>query len=228
MISRKVQILTQNLLKEFFLSWAYVFGISMLTGFFFLISSTNLKSTFDSIWGFFAAMTAFCIMVFLLQVPYRIFRLGIQAGISRQTIWLAEWVIFICLLIVIEIISFISNFLLTNGAISNLPLSEIGLQSSYELWRNIALNLTFLTIGTGFSLLNRLGKWIVGIGLPTILFFFIYQLARLFFLMDKATAMHIAKVVQIISNNYVSFILYLLILVGLQYFFTMRQQQRRD
>lgn len=48
MISRKVQILAQNLLKEFFLSWAYVFGISMLTGFFFLISSTNLKSTFDS------------------------------------------------------------------------------------------------------------------------------------------------------------------------------------
>ncbi|ETA74138.1 hypothetical protein [Ligilactobacillus equi] len=228
MISRKVQILTQNLLKEFFLNWAYVFGISMLTGFFFLISSTNLKSTFDSIWGFFTVMTAFAVIVFLLQVPYRIFRLGIQAGVSRQTIWLAEWVIFICLLIVIEITSLISYFLVTNGLVESSSLFGNGKNIFVELWANLACNLTFLTIGTGFSLLNRLGKWIVGIGLPTILFFFIYQLARLYFLMDKATAMHIAKVVQIISNNYVSFILYLLILVGLQYFFTMRQQQRRD
>ena len=225
MNTRKINTLGKTLLKELgfdiLIASIVAFAIQLLR----ITSLSSWPAYFHIAFSFWAAIINLVVFVFLLFVPYKTFIQGIQMGTSRKDIWIANWYILIFSFLIAEISG------LPALLVNNTPavLGEFSLDFTFTSFLgDFAVFLTALTIGTGFSLLNRLGKLLVGIGLPIILSYIIYLFASLYFSSGIDLSSSLFTLIKILSTGHLGLFLYLLILAFLQFFFNMRQQQRRD
>lgn len=218
-------------------AWAFgvmvvvLVGLHLVSGLIALIGGSRM-SLFD--FGDFLAGEVYrawnmAVLIFALCFPYTIFKWGLQYNITRRHIWLANS----CLLLVLVVTSWGLALLKNLFFYSTHHLSHFADGAGWTLLTILVGVVTVATLGAGFALLNRLWKWIVGIGGPIVLIFIMVTLVRFLFVtlhLDPATvfgslqflATHPFTVVMI------GIFLWLAVMVALNYCFFMKMQLRRD
>ena len=175
-------------------AWAFgvmvvvLVGLHLVSGLIALIGSGRM-SLFD--FGDFLAGEVYgawnmAVLIFALCFPYTIFKWGLQYNITRRHIWLANS----CLLLVLVVTSWGLALLKNLFLYSTHHLSHFADGAGWTLLTILVGVVTVATIGAGFALLNRLWKWIVGIGGPIVLIFIMVSLVRFLFVtlhLDPAT-----------------------------------------
>lgn len=182
------------------------------------MSLSDLWSNFIS---FFCGIAMIIFAFYYLVVPYREFKLGMQNGQTRLQIWGSQ------LLGILTITVITWFFWILASGISN---------QSWQVMGGMFLGylngvLFSYALGSGFALLPRKWKVIVGVSIPTIFFVILVELIRLLVGIWHPSQQFIDVLVNFFSwsGTWILFeILWLAIMIGLSYIFTMHQQLRRD
>lgn len=167
------------------------------------------------------------VLIFALCFPYTIFKWGLQYNITRRHIWLANS----CLLLVLVVTSWGLALLKNLFFYSTHHLSHFADGAGWTLLTILVGVVTVATIGAGFALLNRLWKWIVGIGGPIVLIFIMVSLVRFLFVtlhLDPATVFGSLQFLATHTAVMIGIFLWLAVMVALNYCFFMKMQLRRD
>lgn len=216
-------------------AWAFgvmvvvLVGLNLVSGLIALIGGSRM-SLFD--FGDFLAGEVYrawnmAVLIFALCFPYTIFKLGQQYSITRRHIWLAN----ACLLLVLVVTSWGLALLKNLFLYSTHHLSHFADGAGWTLLTILVGVVTVATIGAGFALLNRLWKWIVGIGGPIILIFIMVSLVRFLFVtlhLDPATVFGSLQFLATHTAVMIGIFLWLAVMVALNYCFFMKMQLRRD
>lgn len=216
-------------------AWAFgvmvvvLVGLHLVSGLIALIGGSWM-SLFD--FGDFLAGEVYrawnmAVLIFALCFPYTIFKLGQQYSITRRHIWLAN----ACLLLVLVVTSWGLALLKNLFLYSTHHLSHFADGAGWTLLTILVGVVTVATIGAGFALLNRLWKWIVGIGGPIVLIFIMVSLVRFLFVtlhLDPATVFGSLQFLATHTAAMIGIFLWLAVMVALNYCFFMKMQLRRD
>lgn len=216
-------------------AWAFgvvvvvLVGLHLVSGLIALIGSSRM-SLFD--FGDFLAGEVYgawnmAVLIFALCFPYTIFKWGLQYNITRRHIWLANS----CLLLVLVVTSWGLALLKNLFFYSTHHLSHFADGAGWTLLTILVGVVTVATLGAGFALLNRLWKWIVGIGGPIILIFIMVTLVRFLFVtlhLDPATVFSSLQFLATHTAVMIGIFLWLAVMVALNYCFFMKMQLRRD
>lgn len=216
-------------------AWAFgvvvvvLVGLHLVSGLIALIGSGRM-SLFD--FGDFLAGEVYgawnmAVLIFALCFPYTIFKWGLQYNITRRHIWLANS----CLLLVLVVTSWGLALLKNLFFYSTHHLSHFADGAGWTLLTILVGVVTVATIGAGFALLNRLWKWIVGIGGPIVLIFIMVSLVRFLFVtlhLDPATVFGSLQFMATHTAVMIGIFLWLAVMVALNYCFFMKMQLRRD
>ena len=216
-------------------AWAFgvmvvvLVGLHLVSGLIALIGGSRM-SLFD--FGDFLAGEVYrawnmAVLIFALCFPYTIFKLGQQYSITRRHIWLANS----CLLLVLVVTSWGLALLKNLFLYSTHHLSHFADGAGWTLLTILVGVVTVATIGAGFALLNRLWKWIVGIGGPIVLIFIMVSLVRFLFVtlhLDPATVFGSLQFLATHTAVMIGIFLWLAVMVALNYCFFMKMQLRRD
>lgn len=223
---KKLPMVYRQSMRSYFI----VFGIALATVFGLQLLSLifagshidlNINDFINAFSGQFIAIAFGIYGLFYLVVPYREFKLGIQNGKTRWQIWLSD----LLGIVTITLITFI------------IWLISVGFQ--HQDWLTIAGTLLMMldgitfsyAIGSGFGLLPRKWKIIVAIALPTIFIFILIQIIRLMVNLwhpSEATLNTLANIFNWQGSWALFGLLWLAIMLGISYLFTMHQQLRRD
>lgn len=223
---KKLPMVYRQSMRSYFI----VFGIALATVFGLQLLSLifagshidlNINDFINAFSGQFIAIAFGIYGLFYLVVPYREFKLGIQNGQTRWQIWLSD----LLGIATITLITFI------------IWLISVGFQ--HQDWLTIAGTLLMMldgitfsyAIGSGFGLLPRKWKIIVAIALPTIFIFVLIQIIRLMvnlWHLSEATLNTLANIFNWQGSWALFGLLWLAIMLGISYLFTMHQQLRRD
>ena len=223
---KKLPMVYRQSMRSYFIVFgialATVFGLQLL-GLIFAGShiDLNINDFINAFSGQFIAIAFGIYGLFYLVVPYREFKLGIQNGQTRWQIWLSD----LLGIVTITLITFI------------IWLISVGFQ--HQDWLTIAGTLLMMldgitfsyAIGSGFGLLPRKWKIIVAIALPTIFIFILIQIIRLMVNLwhpSEATLNTLANIFNWQGSWALFGLLWLAIMLGISYLFTMHQQLRRD
>ncbi len=216
-------------------AWAFgvmvvvLVGLHLVSGLIALIGGSRM-SLFD--FGDFLAGEVYgawnmAVLIFALCFPYTIFKLGQQYSITRRHIWLAN----ACLLLVLVVTSWGLALLKNLFFYSTHHLSHFADGAGWTLLTILVGVVTVATLGAGFALLNRLWKWIVGIGGPIVLIFIMVSLVRFLFVtlhLDPATVFGSLRFLATHTAVMIGIFLWLAVMVALNYCFFMKMQLRRD
>ena len=216
-------------------AWAFgvmvvvLVGLHLVSGLIALIGGSRM-SLFD--FGDFLAGEVYrawnmAVLIFALCFPYTIFKLGQQYSITRRHIWLAN----ACLLLVLVVTSWGLALLKNLFLYSTHHLSHFADGAGWTLLTILVGVVTVATLGAGFALLNRLWKWIVGIGGPIVLIFIMVSLVRFLFVtlhLDPATVFGSLQFLATHTAAMIGIFLWLAVMVALNYCFFMKMQLRRD
>ncbi|WP_283574587.1 hypothetical protein [Limosilactobacillus ingluviei] len=216
-------------------AWAFgvmvvvLVGLHLVSGLIALIGSGRM-SLFD--FGDFLAGEVYgawnmAVLIFALCFPYTIFKWGLQYNITRRHIWLANS----CLLLVLVVTSWGLALLKNLFFYSTHHLSHFADGAGWTLLTILVGVVTVATLGAGFALLNRLWKWIVGIGGPIVLIFIMVSLVRFLFVtlhLDPATVFGSLQFLATHTAVMIGIFLWLAVMVALNYCFFMKMQLRRD
>ena len=216
-------------------AWAFgvvvvvLVGLHLVSGLIALIGGSRM-SLFD--FGDFLAGEVYgawnmAVLIFALCFPYTIFKLGQQYSITRRHIWLAN----ACLLLVLVVTSWGLALLKNLFSYSTHHLSHFADGAGWTLLTILVGVVTVATLGAGFALLNRLWKWIVGIGGPIVLIFIMVTLVRFLFVtlhLDPATVFGSLQFLATHTAVMIGIFLWLAVMVALNYCFFMKMQLRRD
>ena len=216
-------------------AWAFgvvvvvLVGLHLVSGLIALIGGSRM-SLFD--FGDFLAGEVYgawnmAVLIFALCFPYTIFKLGQQYNITRRHIWLAN----ACLLLVLVVTSWGLALLKNLFFYSTHHLSHFADGAGWTLLTILVGVVTVATLGAGFALLNRLWKWIVGIGGPIVLIFIMVTLVRFLFVtlhLDPATVFGSLQFLATHTAVMIGIFLWLAVMVALNYCFFMKMQLRRD
>lgn len=216
-------------------AWAFgvmvvvLVGLHLVSGLIALIGSGRM-SLFD--FGDFLAGEVYgawnmAVLIFALCFPYTIFKWGLQYNITRRHIWLANS----CLLLVLVVTSWGLALLKNLFFYSTHHLSHFADGAGWTLLTILVGVVTVATIRAGFALLNRLWKWIVGIGGPIVLIFIMVSLVRFLFVtlhLDPATVFGSLQFLATHTAVMIGIFLWLAVMVALNYCFFMKMQLRRD
>ena len=216
-------------------AWAFgvvvvvLVGLHLVSGLIALIGNSRM-SLFD--FGDFLAGEVYgawnmAVLIFALCFPYTIFKWGLQYNITRRHIWLANS----CLLLVLVVTSWGLALLKNLFLYSTHHLSHFADGAGWTLLTILVGVVTVATIGAGFALLNRLWKWIVGIGGPIVLIFIMVSLVRFLFVtlhLDPATVFGSLQFLATHTAVMIGIFLWLAVMVALNYCFFMKMQLRRD
>lgn len=216
-------------------AWAFgvmvvvLVGLHLVSGLIALIGGSRM-SLFD--FGDFLAGEVYgawnmAVLIFALCFPYTIFKLGQQYSITRRHIWLAN----ACLLLVLVVTSWGLALLKNLFFYSTHHLSHFADGAGWTLLTILVGVVTVATLGAGFALLNRLWKWIVGIGGPIVLIFIMVSLVRFLFVtlhLDPATVFGSLQFLATHTAVMIGIFLWLAVMVALNYCFFMKMQLRRD
>ena len=216
-------------------AWAFgvmvvvLVGLHLVSGLIALIGGSRM-SLFD--FGDFLAGEVYgawnmAVLIFALCFPYTIFKWGLQYNITRRHIWLANS----CLLLVLVVTSWGLALLKNLFFYSTHHLSHFADGAGWTLLTILVGVVTVATIGAGFALLNRLWKWIVGIGGPIVLIFIMVSLVRFLFVtlhLDPATVFGSLQFLATHTAAMIGIFLWLAVMVALNYCFFMKMQLRRD
>ena len=216
-------------------AWAFgvmvvvLVGLHLVSGLIALIGGSRM-SLFD--FGDFLAGEVYgawnmAVLIFALCFPYTIFKWGLQYSITRRHIWLANS----CLLLVLVVTSWGLALLKNLFLYSTHHLSHFADGAGWTLLTILVGVVTVATIGAGFALLNRLWKWIVGIGGPIVLIFIMVTLVRFLFVtlhLDPATVFGSLQFLATHTAVMIGIFLWLAVMVALNYCFFMKMQLRRD
>lgn len=216
-------------------AWAFgvvvvvLVGLHLVSGLIALIGSSRM-SLFD--FGDFLAGEVYgawnmAVLIFALCFPYTIFKWGLQYNITRRHIWLANS----CLLLVLVVTSWGLALLKNLFFYSTHHLSHFADGAGWTLLTILVGVVTVATLGAGFALLNRLWKWIVGIGGPIVLIFIMVTLVRFLFVtlhLDPATVFGSLQFLATHTAVMIGIFLWLAVMVALNYCFFMKMQLRRD
>lgn len=216
-------------------AWAFgvmvvvLVGLHLVSGLIALIGGSRM-SLFD--FGDFLAGEVYrawnmAVLIFALCFPYTIFKLGQQYSITRRHIWLAN----ACLLLVLVVTSWGLALLKNLFLYSTHHLSHFADGAGWTLLTILVGVVTVATLGAGFALLNRLWKWIVGIGGPIVLIFIMVTLVRFLFVtlhLDPATVFGSLQFLATHTAVMIGIFLWLAVMVALNYYFFMKMQLRRD
>ena len=208
---------------------AVLVGLHLVSGLIALIGGSRM-SLFD--FGDFLAGEVYgawnmAVLIFALCFPYTIFKLGQQYSITRRHIWLAN----ACLLLVLVVTSWGLALLKNLFLYSTHHLSHFADGAGWTLLTILVGVVTVATLGAGFALLNRLWKWIVGIGGPIVLIFIMVTLVRFLFVtlhLDPATVFGSLQFLATHTAVMIGIFLWLAVMVALNYCFFMKMQLRRD
>ena len=208
---------------------AVLVGLHLVSGLIALIGGSRM-SLFD--FGDFLAGEVYgawnmAVLIFALCFPYTIFKWGLQYNITRRHIWLANS----CLLLVLVVTSWGLALLKNLFLYSTHHLSHFADGAGWTLLTILVGVVTVATIGAGFALLNRLWKWIVGIGGPIVLIFIMVSLVRFLFVtlhLDPATVFGSLQFLATHTAAMIGIFLWLAVMVALNYCFFMKMQLRRD
>ena len=208
---------------------AVLVGLHLVSGLIALIGGSRM-SLFD--FGDFLAGEVYgawnmAVLIFALCFPYTIFKWGLQYNITRRHIWLANS----CLLLVLVVTSWGLALLKNLFLYSTHHLSHFADGAGWTLLTILVGVVTVATIGAGFALLNRLWKWIVGIGGPIVLIFIMVSLVRFLFVtlhLDPATVFGSLQFLATHTAVMIGIFLWLAVMVALNYCFFMKMQLRRD
>lgn len=208
---------------------AVMVGLHLVSGLIALIGGSRM-SLFD--FGDFLAGEVYgawnmAVLIFALCFPYTIFKLGQQYSITRRHIWLAN----ACLLLVLVVTSWGLALLKNLFFYSTHHLSHFADGAGWTLLTILVGVVTVATLGAGFALLNRLWKWIVGIGGPIVLIFIMVTLVRFLFVtlhLDPATVFGSLRFLATHTAVMIGIFLWLAVMVALNYCFFMKMQLRRD
>lgn len=223
---KKLPMVYRQSMRSYFI----VFGIALATVFGLQLLSLifagshidlNINDFINAFSGQFIAIAFGIYGLFYLVVPYREFKLGIQNGQTRWQIWLSD----LLGIVTITLITFI------------IWLISVGFQ--HQDWLTIAGTLLMMldgitfsyAIGSGFGLLPRKWKIIVAIALPTIFIFILIQIIRLMVNLwhpSEATLNTLANIFNWQGSWALFGLLWLAIMLGISYLFTMHQELRRD
>ena len=216
-------------------AWAFgvmvvvLVGLHLVSGLIALIGGSRM-SLFD--FGDFLAGEVYrawnmAVLIFALCFPYTIFKLGLQYNITRRHIWLANS----CLLLVLVVTSWGLALLKNLFFYLTHHLSHFADGAGWPLLEILVGVVTVATLGAGFALLNRLWKWIVGIGGPIVLIFIMVTLVRFLFVtlhLDPATVFGSLQFLATHTAVMIGIFLWLAVMVALNYCFFMKMQLRRD
>ena len=216
-------------------AWAFgvmvvvLVGLHLVSGLIALIGGSRM-SLFD--FGDFLAGEVYgawnmAVLIFALCFPYTIFKWGLQYNITRRHIWLANS----CLLLVLVVTSWGLALLKNLFFYSTHHLSHFADGAGWTLLTILVGVVTVATLGAGFALLNRLWKWIVGIGGPIVLIFIMVTLVRFLFVtlhLDPATVFGSLQFLATHTAVMIGIFLWLAVMVALNYCFFMKMQLRRD
>ena len=214
----------------------WVVGFELVIDLLGLIFNRNLMSFLVSLQGIPESLVAFLpviLAVYFLVTAYTDFKWAIQNGISRSTLWQGRQIAMVLSTLLVYLIDEL------------LTMTYRPLGSWHELLINFVIFLTLVltcqAIGTGFSLLNRKWKVIVGIGLPVMLVILMVMLLRgLMALGDSAylpTYAHSHFVGPLAwlfnmtlspATPWIIWGIYLIVIIFLTKFFNSRLQLRRD
>ena len=208
---------------------AVLVGLHLVSGLIALIGGSRM-SLFD--FGDFLAGEVYgawnmAVLIFALCFPYTIFKWGLQYNITRRHIWLANS----CLLLVLVVTSWGLALLKNLFFYSTHHLSHFADGAGWTLLTILVGVVTVATIGAGFALLNRLWKWIIGIGGPIVLIFIMVTLVRFLFVtlhLDPATVFGSLQFLATHTAVMIGIFLWLAVMVALNYCFFMKMQLRRD
>lgn len=208
---------------------AVLVGLHLVSGLIALIGGSRM-SLFD--FGDFLAGEVYgawnmAVLIFALCFPYTIFKWGLQYNITRRHIWLANS----CLLLVLVVTSWGLALLKNLFFYSTHHLSHFADGAGWTLLTILVGVVTVATLGAGFALLNRLWKWIVGIGGPIVLIFIMVSLVRFLFVtlhLDPATVFGSLQFLATHTAVMIGIFLWLAVMVALNYCFFMKMQLRRD
>jgi len=208
---------------------AVLVGPHLVSGLIALIGGSRM-SLFD--FGDFLAGEVYgawnmAVLIFALCFPYTIFKWGLQYNITRRHIWLANS----CLLLVLVVTSWGLALLKNLFFYSTHHLSHFADGAGWTLLTILVGVVTVATLGAGFALLNRLWKWIVGIGGPIVLIFIMVTLVRFLFVtlhLDPATVFGSLQFLATHTAVMIGIFLWLAVMVALNYCFFMKMQLRRD
>ena len=208
---------------------AVLVGLHLVSGLIALIGGSRM-SLFD--FGDFLAGEVYgawnmAVLIFALCFPYTIFKWGLQYNITRRHIWLANS----CLLLVLVVTSWGLALLKNLFFYLTHHLSHFADGAGWTLLAILVGVVTVATLGAGFALLNRLWKWIVGIGGPIVLIFIMVTLVRFLFVtlhLDPATVFGSLQFLATHTAVMIGIFLWLAVMVALNYCFFMKMQLRRD
>lgn len=208
---------------------AVLVGLHLVSGLIALIGGSRM-SLFD--FGDFLAGEVYgawnmAVLIFALCFPYTIFKWGLQYNITRRHIWLANS----CLLLVLVVTSWGLALLKNLFFYSTHHLSHFADGAGWTLLTILVGVVIVATLGAGFALLNRLWKWIVGIGGPIVLIFIMVTLVRFLFVtlhLDPATVFGSLQFLATHTAVMIGIFLWLAVMVALNYCFFMKMQLRRD
>ncbi|WP_040456206.1 hypothetical protein [Limosilactobacillus coleohominis] len=223
---KKLPMVYRQSMRSYFI----VFGIALATVFGLQLLSLifagshidlNINNFIDAFSGQLIGIAFGIYGLFYLVIPYREFKLGIQNGQTRWQIWLSD----LLGIATITLITFI------------IWLISVGFQ--HQDWLTITGMLLLMldgitfsyAIGSGFGLLPRKWKIIVAIALPTIFIFVLIQIIRLMVNLwhpSEATLNTLANIFNWQGSWALFGLLWLAIMLGISYLFTMHQQLRRD
>ena len=202
-----------------------VIGFNILGSLLSLLSGGGIGWSFSSLYHgitdpFFGC--SFILMgVYYLVVPYSEFKIGIQNGQSRWQIWVSQ-------IGGVVTISFVAWLIYLIGT----GFQHLSFLSVFGILLLILDSVTFsYALGSGFALLPRLWKIIVGIALPTIFLIIMVQIIRFmvsFWHPSTATLNTLAGIFNWQGSWALFGLLWLAIMLGISYLFTMHQQLRRD
>lgn len=219
---KKLPMVYRQSMRSYFIVFgialATVFGLQLLS---LIFAGSHIDLNINDFSGQFIAIAFGIYGLFYLVVPYREFKLGIQNGQTRWQIWLSD----LLGIVTITLITFI------------IWLISVGFQ--HQDWLTIAGTLLMMldgitfsyAIGSGFGLLPRKWKIIVAIALPTIFIFILIQIIRLMVNLwhpSEATLNTLANIFNWQGSWALFGLLWLAIMLGISYLFTMHQQLRRD
>ncbi len=222
MVYRKSMLTYFARLAIVFLTVLALFIISSVFG---LLTGASLRESFsgfgDDFLNTFIPLAYIWFGFYYLWVPYREFKLGMQNGQTRHQIWLSQ--------ILGIITTTIFNFLLWLAA-GGWHYQTITPYFGTFLILIDVVSLAY-AVGSGFALLSRKWKIIVGIATPTVILIVLVQIVRLlinFWHPSAATLQALSSLVDWSGSWVLCGLLWLAIMIGLSYLFTMRQQLRRD
>lgn len=184
-------------------------------------SGLTLFTLWHGIYDPFVSCAFILFSLYYLVVPYSEFKLGMQNGQSRWQIWLSQ----IGGMVTITLLAWL--FWMLSTAFHNLDwISSFG-----TLLMMFDGGAFIYALGSGFALLSKKWKIIVGIAVPTIFVILMVQIIKLlvnFWNPSTATLNTLANIFNWQGSWALFGLLWLAIMLGISYLFTMHQQLRRD